>query len=534
MSGLRPNWLKMQRLLHARYEAVCGLPDASHLAVLRGPKTRMSEAEWAELWKTAPTEGMNHLYLHVPFCKSICTFCNYTRLRPSSPDQLAEWLQRVLRSIDTIGPATSELEFHSLYLGGGTPSVLPAPMLDTVLTALRNGFQWHSSAGRHMELDPQVISTGRIEVLAKHGFNHYSFGVQTLDVDVNLAHNRGSQDREAVRRCFSMLRGAGSIHCDFLLGLDGTDPSGILTEIETVLQEEDPDTVDLFEIIPTEAYMQGHFGGDRDRFEAYLEPFRREIGPALKEIAARNARRVQGLGRHSYKLVRHPPKTTGFGRYGYTQLAHIEGQAVNLLGIGPSARSRIFGVAAMEAVAPEDREAPHFYEGDRGGREGELQVYLAHVLRDHDEVSFSALEALFGGNVREKLALPLASWEAEGLATVGADQISMPAMDGPARVRALLWLLRTEHLEHEIARTLGLPLAHWVANARVPIGDWKISGSEGTRLHLARGDDRVVLRLAPSLTDNGARWVVETGGEHARDQGLRRAVTGLRRELPRK
>ena len=532
MTALRRDWLTMRQRLHDRFEAVCGLPDASRLGTMRGPTTVLSESALSDLWQEAPASARNHLYLHVPFCKSICSFCNYERLRPSSPSQLEAWRDRVMQSIAMVAPSVRHLTFHSLYLGGGTPSVLPASMLDAVLTRLTADFSWHPLAGRHMELDPQVISPARIAVLRRHDFNHFSFGIQTLDVVVNRAHNRGEQDRAAVTRCLEMLRGAGSVHCDFLLGLAGTTPMGILAEVAAVLEDGTADTIDLYEIIPTRAYLASHFGGDRAQFEAHLTPFRQKMHAALHELAARHGRIVHGLGRHSFKLVRPRTGTGVVGRFGYTQLVHIEGHPINLLGLGPSARSRIFGVAAVRAEDPGADGDGFVYRGDVGGLTGELQVYLAHVLRDEDAVSWQTLTALFGDGAAAVLRQPLAAWQALGLATQTPEGVVMVPMDGPARVRALLWLLDTAHLEAAVAQSLGLPLTHWVARARLPPGPWRVASAEGVRLQLARGEDAVVLRLAPSLTGAGARWVVETGGAFAGDAALRRAVSALRRGLP--
>jgi len=518
----------MRERLHRRLEDVTGVPAPSWLATLQGPTVEMSEAEVAGLWSTAPASARNHLYLHVPFCKSICSFCNYERLRPSSPDQLTAYAEQVLASIDVLAPATQHLTFHSVYIGGGTPSVLPARLLDQLLTRIDDAFTWHPRAGRHVELDPQVIGASRVQVLVDHGFHHFSFGIQTLDQAINARHNRGPQDRRAVRRCLDLLRGVGTVHCDFLLGLRGTTPAGILAEVDDLLSGPNgPDSIDLYELLPTATYLAAEFGGDRDRFEAHMVPFRTEVDAPLRELVARHGWRVQGQGRHSYKLSG-PNERLEAPRYGYTQLVHIEGHPINLLGLGPSARSRVFGAAALTA-----RRAPtgHRYVGTTRGLAGEVQIYLAHVLRDADEVSFRTLSALFGPEVREVMALPIAAWRALELATVDEHTIRMAPMRTPARARALLWLVATEDIEHELARRQALPIEDAVAVARVP-GPWQIAHRAGCRLTLERDAAKVVLRLAPSLDDASMRWVLEEGAEHASDPELRRAVRSLRRSLP--
>ena len=129
--------------LHQIYAKHSGLTDASRLAHLNGPRVEISNATLAQLWsKTTPqiegTEVWNHLYVHVPFCKSICSFCNYERLRPSSADELQYYTTQVLKQIEHIAPHVQQLRFSSIYFGGGTPSVLSAKLLDQIMVSRVN------------------------------------------------------------------------------------------------------------------------------------------------------------------------------------------------------------------------------------------------------------------------------------------------------------------------------------------------------------------------------------------------------------
>ena len=86
--------IKRRIRLHALYSKESELPDASRLAYLGGPLVRWTEKNIAALWSKAPLKTIiggpveSHLYVHVPFCKSICQFCNYERLRPSNSKEL--------------------------------------------------------------------------------------------------------------------------------------------------------------------------------------------------------------------------------------------------------------------------------------------------------------------------------------------------------------------------------------------------------------------------------------------------------------
>ncbi len=360
-----PRWVRSRQMLQDRYAQVSRLPDASRLAYLRGRTHTRTEKEIAGIWAKAVAEPaqhgptLNNLYIHVPFCKSLCTFCNYQRLRPSSPDQLRDYLDRLETSMATIGPAVRDLEWHTLYVGGGTPSTLPAHMLDRLFTSLAKHFRFAKNASRSFEFDPMVMNASRIAVLKKHGFTHFSFGIQTLSPEVNRAHNRGPQGRETIAKRFEELYAAGlhDVAVDFLLGLAGTTPQEIVSDIEWVLDNFRPRGVDVFQISPTVEYVDAFFGGDIDRYWAHLEEFEAGVAEAIPAIAKRLGYSARSGGGHRFAMHRTtlpkglpslPQRLTS-----YTQLVNEARRPLHLLGLGPSARSQVFGTLPIIARTSE-------------------------------------------------------------------------------------------------------------------------------------------------------------------------------------
>jgi len=458
--------------LQNRYASVSRLPDASRLAYLRGPEVVVSEEQIRDLWAEAMAapafegEASNNIYIHVPFCKSICNFCNYERLRPSNPGLLESWLQRVIRSMETMGPAVNVVEWGSVYIGGGTPSTLPSGMLRRLFEALDTHLNIASDAHRSFEFDPIVMSGGRADVLAEFGFSHFSFGIQTLDPEVNRAHNRGPQGRDTISKRFEELysRGLYDVGCDFLLGLAGTTPESILADIEWVLTEHKPLVADVFQIAPTPEYVDLHFKGELEAFWAHLAPFEERAVPALAELGKRLGYRVNVEGGHSYTLKRdHLP--AGFGRpprsrYSYTQLVSEAGRPMHLLGFGPGARSQIFGYAACRGRAPTDPEsdAPFRYAGHKIDLDDEVRTYLVHQLRDNNHVDRANFERIFGSDVTEAIPVAVSAWSDAGLAEVTEDRLVLSDENRRDRMGTLLWLVPDRHLEHEIARRQQLNL----------------------------------------------------------------------------
>src|SRR5579862_211171 len=434
-------WLSRRAALHGRYLEVARVGDASRLAFLRGAETVWTEEEVAELWrqgtrqKVGELEPLNCVYVHVPFCKSICSFCNYDRLQPSSPALLNAWLARVLRSIAVIGPAVRPLTFHALYIGGGTPSVLPAHMLRQLFEALDKTFSWDRRASRKMEFDPAVMNLDRLKVLKAHRMKELSFGIETLDPEVTARHNRGRQGIELIERCFADLRKVkldSETACDFLLGLEGTTAEGMLGEIETVLRRFCPKWADIFMLTPTHAYVTRHFGGSWEAFWKHIRRFEEVVPPALPALAERVGYTVRmGHGHHMMlergaskgaafvRLLLAPFRFSGRRSLFYTALSSEARRPINLLGFGRSARSAIFGTAAFSAHDPEDNPAMSgaaSYVGNRVDLADEARTFLAHILRDNETVNRAEFRQIFGTDISAIIPAALEAWQSEGTA----------------------------------------------------------------------------------------------------------------------
>jgi coproporphyrinogen III oxidase-like Fe-S oxidoreductase len=540
--------MRRRLALHERYSRVARIGDASRLAYLHGPTTVWTEEEVAALWAGAvrtpagSREPLNCVYVHVPFCKSICHFCNYDRLQPSSPELLKTWLARALRTLSVIGPVLRPLTFHALYIGGGTPSVLPARLLRELLQALDATIAWHPRASRKLEFDPAVMNRERLEVLAAHGFDQLSFGIETLDPEINARHNRGRQSIETIERSFADLRAVGisDVACDFLLGLEGTTPAGMLAEMETVLARFSPAWVDIFMLTPTQSYVERHFGGSWEGFWAHLQAFERTIPAALPELAERTGYLVR-MGRGHHMMLMRREGGRSHGQVSYTALTTEARRPLNVLGLGRSARSSIFGTAAFALRDPDDNPwaaGPASYEGNAIDLAGEARTFLVHLLRDTDTVDRREFREIFGGDMSEIIPTALAGWEREGTARLEDDVLRFVPQERRARIRSLLWLVPQQAIECDLAHFDDLQLS--------PSGIERLAGSIPRGLRLAGGHafegtqdgwlllrgpagDVLRLRVAPAVTDTGPlRLVLEQSPRTADPDGLRRAVGQLR------
>lgn len=524
-----PRWLAARQALHRAFLADCAPPDASWLAWLGRPTESFDLDQVGAMWRQAArppgtVRPINHLYVHVPFCKSICTFCNYERLRPRSPGLLAAWEARLVHAVETLSPSLAGVTFSTMYFGGGTPSVLPADQLRRVVRVLEANLDLRDARSRYFELDPAMMSEGRVQALVELGFLHLSFGVQTLDEAVNRAHDRGSQDRRVVGERFAQLRAAGihDVSCDFLLGLAGTTVDQLLAELDETLSTWQPVWVDVFQLVPTRRYLDLHFGGDRAAFDAHMAPFLARGPQGVRDLAHKHGYRLNDGHGHAISLYKHQERptvdpATGLmmpaGPTAYSQQSCEQDAPLHLLGLGTSARSQLFGRAWLQYRDPgEDIEAPGpaRFEGSAVELRDEGLMWLAHDLRDRDNVDRAVFAGVFGQDVQELFPAAVAAWRALGLvAREDPAVLSLRPMERMERIEALCWLVPEERLEWELGKQQKLDLSPQALAERTGLspGQAVAAGAAGEplmvshwslgRLHLLHPAGPVTLRLRP-------------------------------------
>ncbi|NHO32385.1 oxygen-independent coproporphyrinogen III oxidase [Acetobacter fallax] len=209
--------------LLARYDGnlprYTSYPTAVRFSDSVGPK---QASDWLEA--IPPGEALS-LYLHVPFCDELCSFCgcNTTVVRQENAraayaDLLCENLRRAGRLIPRI--AASRPPLTHIQFGGGTPTTLPESGFHAVLDLIRDLFDIRPDAELSIELDPRHFSPSMATMLAGLGFTRGSLGVQDLDPAVQQACGR-IQSLAQTRDCVEALRaaGIGSVNIDLIYGL---------------------------------------------------------------------------------------------------------------------------------------------------------------------------------------------------------------------------------------------------------------------------------------------------------------------------
>jgi len=179
-----------------------------------------------EIVKDHPEGYGGVLYLHIPFCKTICSYCSYVAAPAPEVDQaLVEgYLAAMKKELALYKERFGRMKATHLYFGGGTPSLLSPKQLEGLFGFIRANVEIARDAEITFEVSPRTVvegGRGKLEVLKGNGVNRVSMGVQSFDGMVLRACCRLRDSEEMVNQAMAMLRGAGfdNINLDLIYGL---------------------------------------------------------------------------------------------------------------------------------------------------------------------------------------------------------------------------------------------------------------------------------------------------------------------------
>ena len=166
------------------------------------------------------------LYIHIPFCESLCYYCACNKIITKHHDRAATYLRYLSREVDLHTAQMGQGQtITQLHLGGGTPTFLSDDELRELMAMLRRNFTFAANGEYAIEVDPRTIDASRLDTLAELGFNRLSFGVQDFDPAVQKAVHR-VQPAEQVFELVAAARARGfnSINIDLIYGLPLQSP----------------------------------------------------------------------------------------------------------------------------------------------------------------------------------------------------------------------------------------------------------------------------------------------------------------------
>ena len=189
------------------------------------------------------------LYVHIPFCESLCYYCACNKIITHDRAKAVKYLGYLLREIDMQARLFADgAVVEQLHFGGGTPTYLSDAQMGDLLGHLRGRYAFapDDSGEFSIEIDPRTVDAARIRTLRRQGFNRLSLGVQDFDADVQRAVNR-IQPEALTRDAIAAARAAGfrSISIDLIYGLPLQDVTTMAATLDKVVAAA-PDRISVY------------------------------------------------------------------------------------------------------------------------------------------------------------------------------------------------------------------------------------------------------------------------------------------------
>jgi oxygen-independent coproporphyrinogen-3 oxidase len=217
------------------------------------------------------------LYVHIPFCDTVCYYCACNKIVTRKHERAATYLDYLKREITMQSQLFAGMnEVEQLHFGGGTPTFLLDAEMDDLMAHLQASFRFAPDAlGEYgIEVDPRTVSPERVHSLRQQGFNRISLGVQDFDPDVQRAVNRVQPEAETVA-IIDAARAAGfrSVSIDLIYGLPKQTLVSMAQTLEKVIQAS-PDRISVYHY----AHMPHLFKPQRRILEADMPDTDTKLG----------------------------------------------------------------------------------------------------------------------------------------------------------------------------------------------------------------------------------------------------------------
>jgi oxygen-independent coproporphyrinogen-3 oxidase len=349
------------------------------------------------------------LYVHIPFCASLCDYCDFYSV-PLTPSlagarTLTSYVERVLADLEAqahkgiFAPPGKSGQLDTVYVGGGTPSLLSPPDLALLFHGIRGLVPWATGAEVTIEANPEGITAPWLAACKAAGVNRISLGVQSLNDESLAAVHRGASGDCAIE-ALALLRNhwPGTLSVDLIAGLPAETEASFRSGLDTVLSFR-PHHVSLYALT--------------------LEPgtpLYGRVAPEDEEMWLLGRDILEDGGYAQYEV-------SNFAQSGFEcrhNLAYWESRSWAAAGAGASGTLFCDDGSALRYTADNDSAGFHYRE-EEVKRDTALFEYLMMGFRTRRGVSAADFEARFGASLAERIGAVspgglFSRWEEQGLA----------------------------------------------------------------------------------------------------------------------
>jgi oxygen-independent coproporphyrinogen III oxidase len=260
-----------------------------------------------------PRSSIAGVYVHIPFCSSICNYCNFNRglydeaLKTRYVAALRQEIARTPARFQAEDSAS--LAADTIFFGGGTPSLLEPADVASIIEAVRESVDLDRRSEITLETNPETVDRARLERFRAAGVNRVSFGVQSFqDAELKRLGRIHSADRARAAVREARAAGFDNVSLDLMMWLPGQSVEGWLANVDALIAA-GPDHASLYllELYPNAPLKEEMARGgwslapDEDAAEMYLRAMERLEAAGLRQYEISNVAREGKASRHNLK-----------------------------------------------------------------------------------------------------------------------------------------------------------------------------------------------------------------------------------------
>jgi oxygen-independent coproporphyrinogen-3 oxidase len=211
--------------------ALKGVPRAAFSVPHVYPSAAPAYETAPRLERPAADRSEVRCYVHIPYCSYRCTFFYFAVKVGAQREAMERYVRALQRELEWI-PTGSRLT--QLFVGGGTPTALPADLLDDVLQSVFRGVAPAGQRVHTIETSPETLSQAHLDVILRHGIGRVSMGIQSLVPEVLDTVHRRHEASQALAAAELLVASGLVVNVDLIYGLPGQTPESFLADLTTL------------------------------------------------------------------------------------------------------------------------------------------------------------------------------------------------------------------------------------------------------------------------------------------------------------
>lgn len=370
-----------------------------------------SYIKYLEGHASAAVQAPLSLYVHLPFCASICYYCGCNKIITKDHGRSAKYLRYLEKEMSLVASHLhAQGKVVQLHLGGGTPTFLSADELHQLMDMLRHHFDFAADAELAIEIDPRTVNDNMMAMLADLGFNRTSLGVQDFDPAVQQAVNR-IQPVAMVEQAITASKAAGflSVNFDLIYGLPKQNIDSFSNTLDEVIRLS-PDRIALYNYAhlparfkPQRRIAESELPSAEERLQIFLMSLRRLLDAGYAYIG------LDHFAKPDDDLtMAQANKTLHRNFQGYTTRAECD-----LIGLGLSSIGKV-GNSYSQSISTLDEYYERLDAGQLPVKRG-FELSMDDVLRRQIIMNFMCSEPIIFKTINSAYGIDFLGYFAEEL-----------------------------------------------------------------------------------------------------------------------